>query len=182
MFGNVSFFAGDGFAGVQSINSAMLSLVHKMFLQMEPWFWQSIPLAASWMQCSLQETSEKLSFVLCLSCMCRALLRGNLHISVFCTCASHPKVALVSSGTICLLVSWYFEPSQPQRITSQLKTKFNLSPIDSARKSTNHKSSRKTKSVLTQTYTKHNIHKHQKQNFQRISSFSITPVKKSTDG
>ena len=26
------------------------------------------------------------------------------------------------------LVSWYFEPSQPQRITSGLKTNFNLSP------------------------------------------------------
>ena len=39
------------------------------------------------------------------------------------------------------LVSWYFEPSQPQRVTSWLKTSFNLSPIYSARKSSNHKSS-----------------------------------------
>ena len=31
------------------------------------------------------------------------------------------------------LVSWYFEPSQPQRITPGLKTMFNLSPIYSAR-------------------------------------------------
>ena len=37
------------------------------------------------------------------------------------------------------LVSWYFEPSQPQRITSWLKTMFSLSPIYSARKSSNHK-------------------------------------------
>ena len=37
------------------------------------------------------------------------------------------------------LVSWYFEPSQPQRVTSWLKTMFNLSPIYSARKSSNHK-------------------------------------------
>ena len=37
------------------------------------------------------------------------------------------------------LVNWYFQPSQPQRITSRLKTVFNLSPIYSARKSSNHK-------------------------------------------
>ena len=35
---------------------------------------------------------------------------------------------------VSLLVSWYFEPSQPQRITSWLKTMFNLSPIYSAPK------------------------------------------------
>ena len=37
------------------------------------------------------------------------------------------------------LINWYFEPSQPQRITSRLKTMFNLSPIYSTRKSSNHK-------------------------------------------
>ena len=37
------------------------------------------------------------------------------------------------------LVNWYFEPSQPQRITSRLKTVFNMSPIYSACKSSNHK-------------------------------------------
>ena len=36
-------------------------------------------------------------------------------------------------------LSWYFEPSQPQRVTSWLKTMFNLAPIYSARKSSNHK-------------------------------------------
>ena len=46
---------------------------------------------------------------------------------------------------ISLLVSWYFEPSQPQRITSRLKTMFNLTPIYSARKSSNHKLSIKHK-------------------------------------
>ena len=40
---------------------------------------------------------------------------------------------------VCLLVSWYFEPSQPQRIISGLKTNFRLSPIYSTHKSTNHK-------------------------------------------
>ena len=55
---------------------------------------RSIQLAASRMWCFLWETSE-----LCLLCMCRALLRANLHISVFCACATRPKVASVSSGT-----------------------------------------------------------------------------------
>ena len=31
---------------------------------------------------------------------------------------------------------------------------------------------------MTQIYIKQNIHKHQTQNFRRISSFSITPVEK----
>ena len=35
----------------------------------------------------------------CLSHMCRALPRANLHISVFHACAMCPKVATVSSGT-----------------------------------------------------------------------------------
>ena len=37
------------------------------------------------------------------------------------------------------LVSWYFEPSQPQGITSKLRTMFNLSLIYSARKSSDDK-------------------------------------------
>ena len=37
------------------------------------------------------------------------------------------------------LVKGYFEPSQPQRITSRLKAIFNLSPFHFARKSSNHK-------------------------------------------
>ena len=43
------------------------------------------------------------------------------------------------------LVSWYFVLSQPQRITLWLKTLFNLSPIHSVCKSSNHKSSKKHK-------------------------------------
>ena len=53
---------------------------------------------------------------------------------------------------------------------------FNLSSIYCARKSLNHRLSKNTKSVLTQTYTKQNINKHQTQNFRRINPFSITPV------
>ena len=71
------------------------------------------------------------------------------------------------------LISWYFEPSQPQRITSRLKTMFNLSP---SHQTTNYPWT--TKSVLTQIYIKQNIHKHRTQHFRRISPFGITPVEK----
>ena len=88
-----------------------------------------------------------------------------------------------SANTVNYLISWHFEPSQLQRITLRLKTMFNLSSIHCARKLTNHKLSTKkkkkpTKSVLTQTYTRQNTHKHQR----RISPFGITHVKKSTYG
>ena len=43
------------------------------------------------------------------------------------------------------LVSWHFEPSQPQRIKSRLKRMFNLSSTYSARKSSNHKFSKNHK-------------------------------------
>ena len=55
---------------------------------------------------------------------------------------------------------------------------FNLSPIYSARKLSNHKLSKNTETVLTQTYTEQNVHKHQTQNFRRISPFGITPIEK----
>ena len=87
-------------------------------------------------------------------------------------------MSICAKVTCKTVLSWYFEPSQPQRITSRLKTMFNLSPIYSARKSSNHKLSINTKSVLTQIYIKQSIHKHRTQNFRRISPFGITPVKK----
>ena len=92
-------FAGDGFAGAWSIGSAMLSLEHETFLQMALWFRRSIRLAVSWMQCSLQETSEKLFFASCFLSMRRAFPKANLRISTFRTCRTCPKVASVSSGT-----------------------------------------------------------------------------------
>ena len=55
---------------------------------------------------------------------------------------------------------------------------FNLSPIYSARRSSNHKLSINTKSVMTQIHIKQSIHKHRTQNFRRISPFRITPVEK----
>ena len=42
---------------------------------------------------------EKTSSASCLSRTHRALLRANLHISVFHACTTHPKVALLSSCT-----------------------------------------------------------------------------------
>ena len=53
-----------------------------------------------------------------------------------------PKVVAPSASQ---LVSWYFELSQRQRITSRLKTMFNLSPIYSAHKSSSHKLSQNHK-------------------------------------
>ena len=77
------------------------------------------------------------------------------------------------------LVSWYFEPSQPQRMTSGLKQIFNLSPIYSAHViKPQILPKNPTESVPTQIYIKQNVHKHQTQHFRRISPFSIAPVKK----
>ena len=81
-----------------------------------------------------------------------------------------------------------FEPSQPQKITSGLKTMFKLSPIfhpaDKVikpqiinNKKNNYKTKQKqAKPVLIQMYRKR--HKHQTIFFQRMSPFSIAPVKK----
>ena len=63
-------------------------------------------------------------------------------------CGFQLSLSLILSFCVCMcrhvcvarkLVSWYFEPSQPQRVTSLLKTMFNLSPIYSAPKSSNYK-------------------------------------------
>ena len=75
------------------------------------------------------------------------------------------------------LVSWYFEPSQPQRITSHLKTMFNLSPTHSAREPPNHKNPQATKPILTQIHTKQSTHKHRTQNLGRTSPHGIIPAK-----
>ena len=79
-------------------------------------------------------------------------------------------------GKICQLINWYFEPSQPQRITSRLKTMFNLAPIYSARKSSNHKIIQKPQNEsCTQIYMKQNIYKHRTQHFRRIKSLRYHP-------
>ena len=83
-------FRWKRFCRAQSINSAMLSLVHEIFLQMAPWFWRSIWLEALWMPCSLQENFRETS-ALCLLQMCKAIPTANLHISVFHVCATCPK-------------------------------------------------------------------------------------------
>ena len=70
-------------------------------------------------------------------------------------------------------VIWYFEPSQPQRITSGLKTMFNPSPIYSTRKSSNHKLSKNHKiSPDTKPHKKYTNTKHTF--FEEL----IAPVKK----
>ena len=89
----------------------------------------------------------------------------------------------VHSKTVTMLVSGYFEPSQPQRITPGLRqTSICLLFIDYAHKTPIHKFSAKNnnKSVPTQIYIKQNTHRHQTQNFRRISLFGIAPVKKHT--
>ena len=78
----------------------------------------------------------------------------------------------------CKLVSWYFELSQPQRVTSWLKTMFNLSSIYSARKSSNHKLSINHKISHDTNLHKTKHTQNQTQNFRRISPFGITPVEK----
>ena len=55
---------------------------------------------------------------------------------------------------------------------------FNLSPIYSAHKSSNHKLSINHKISHDKIYIKQNIHKHWTQNFRKISPFGITPVEK----
>ena len=80
------------------------------------------------------------------------------------------------------LVNWYFELSQPQRITSRLKTMFSLSPIYSARKSSNHKVFKNHKISPAHKFTLkkkiQKIHKHRTNIFRRIRPFGTTPVKK----
>ena len=76
------------------------------------------------------------------------------------------------------LASWYFEPSQLQWITSGLKqtSVCPLYTLHPSHQTTN--SLKTTESVLTQIYIKQDIHKHQTQNFWRISPFGIAPLKK----
>ena len=82
--------------------------------------------------------------------------------------------SLLVPHSLTLTVSWYFEPSQTQQITSGLKTNCNLSPIYYEHKSSNHKFSKIAKSIPKQIYIKQKIHKHQTQNF-RSSPFGIAP-------
>ena len=78
-----------------------------------------------------------------------------------------------------LLVNWYFEPSQPQRIISRLKTILQSASHLHCTQVIKPKIIQKPQNqYCTQTYIKQNIHKHGTQNFPRISPFGITPVKK----
>ena len=80
--------------------------------------------------------------------------------------------------TMCMvnqLVSWHFQLNQPQRITSQLKTMFYLSPVYSARKSSNHKLSKNHK-ISPDT----NLHKILNTNFLKNQSipYLVSPLLK----
>ena len=79
-------------------------------------------------------------------------------------------------------VSWYFEPSQPQRITSRLECSICLLfTLHASHQTTDYPET--TKLVPTQTHIKQNnnkIHKHQTQNFRRISPFELPLLKKHT--
>ena len=98
-------------------------------------------------------------------------------------CHSRWELSIISSMATFIWVSWlfiwYFEPSQPQRIVSGLKTNFTLSPNYSAHKSSNLKFSRLYKISPDTNYTQQNIHTHTSDTifFKRISPFGIAPVK-----
>ena len=83
------------------------------------------------------------------------------------------------------LVSWYFEPSQPQRITSRPKTMFHLSPYllstqvikpQLIQTHTHTKTKQPTKLTNKKINPDKQIHKYQTQNLRRISPFGIAPV------
>ena len=76
-------------------------------------------------------------------------------------------------------VSWYFEPSQSQRIISGLKTNFSLSPNHSVHKSSKHKFSEifKICSDTNSHKTKH-PHTNTKQKVLKELVFPLLPLKK----
>ena len=77
------------------------------------------------------------------------------------------------------LVSWYFEPSHPQRITSGLRqVSVCLLLHICTQVIKQYILNNNNKSVPTEICIEQNIHKHQTQNFRRISPFGIAPVKK----
>ena len=73
------------------------------------------------------------------------------------------------------LVSWYFEPSQPQVIILGLKTNFSLSQSHSAHHQTT-KFHQSTKSVPTQIHTKQ-THKNTKV-FEELAHLLLPPLEK----
>ena len=77
-------FTGDGFAGALSIDSTMLSIVHKRFSQMAPWFRTIRPAASRKLQRNFcfvsfvhtHSTSKSKSAYICLSRMRNASKHG----------------------------------------------------------------------------------------------------------
>ena len=81
--------------------TAILSLTHKMFSKMVPWFWKCLQLAAFWMQWFLRNTSEKF-----LLHVFHTHAEHYLHVSVFHECLTHLKAALISSSTKSFSYPW----------------------------------------------------------------------------
>ena len=88
------------------------------------------------------------------------------------------QVQQCTNTAVTRLFCWYFEPSQPQRITSGLKQTSICLPIYYAHKSSNHKFSKNHKISPNTNLHKTNVHKHQTQNVRRIGPFCIAPNKK----
>ena len=85
---------------------------------------------------------------------------------------------LIRTQLVSWLISWYFEPRQPQRITLWPKTMFSLSPFYSACKSSNHilpKKKKKKISVLTQTHIKQKKYTNIKHKFLKNQSLRHCP-------
>ena len=90
--------------------------------------------------------------------------RESVHFKTFEDFA--PALTGGGEGGVRELVSWYFEPSQPQRITSRLKTQCSirfLFTLHASHQTTN--CPKTTKSLLIQINIQQNIHKRQTHNF-----------------
>ena len=86
----------------------------------------------------------------------------------------------MDGGVFFRLVNWLVFLAKSTTKDYIMAKMFNLPVIYAACKSSNHKLSKTTESVLTQTHIKQKIHEHQTQHFGRISAFVIALVKAMT--
>ena len=93
--------------------------------------------AAVWL---VEEGDRRVQGVVACSVMNCLLLCKEKGIWISKFCQPHSRHYLwTQAHTVSYLVSWCFEPVQPQRIISGPKTNFSLSPSYSEHKSSNHK-------------------------------------------
>ena len=83
-------FNGDGFAGVQTTDPAMISLLYETFFTNCALILK-IYSACSFMDVMFSSRNFWETSASCFSCTCTALLKANLIVSVFCTCATCSK-------------------------------------------------------------------------------------------